>query len=135
MSLSATMLVQLVFFPPAGKPLPERLVDLGATQDKPMWRPLPTSTGFFFVPWLLANPRVSSWKAAECDGKGTELGIRRGVLVLNTAPQDGSLCQELSQGGPASLSKVVYVGAWTHGTCEFCTGLSGLRSIRACKRE
>lgn len=55
-----------------------------------MWRPLPTSTGFFFVPGLLANPRVSSWKAAECDGKGTELGIRRGVLVLNTAPQEAA---------------------------------------------
>lgn len=26
---------------------------------------------------------------------------------------------------PASLSKVVYVGAWAHGTCEFWTGLRG----------
>lgn len=73
MSLSASTLAQLVFFPLLAGLYQECLVDLVAPQAKPMWRPLPTFTGFLFVPWLLANPRASSWKAAECGGKSTEL--------------------------------------------------------------
>lgn len=93
MSLPAPTPTQLVFPPLLAILHQGCVVDLGAPWGKPTWRTLPTPTGFLFVPWLVSNPRVSFWKAAECDAVSTERASE--CCVFNTASLYSNLGQSL----------------------------------------